>query len=163
MEKLLLEPVQVPWKLSSSDEIDVFRSDGGGDVELLLIADLINERSKDPEADRYEAVNIVRLRLTFRRVQHFSLSRPRTPYFCLDPEKYALPQIDYGNRGGFFRAWFSRQLCPDPNMFLVQNSDIKPLLHIPEDAMSHWLLTGHDELVNVIAKSFSWTVAEYLQ
>ena len=45
MEKLILEPVKVPWKLSASDEIEIFRSDSGA-VELLLIADLINDHSK---------------------------------------------------------------------------------------------------------------------
>ena len=55
MEKLILEPVKVPWKLSASDEIEIFRSDSGA-VELLLIADFINDQSKKPNIDVYNEI-----------------------------------------------------------------------------------------------------------
>ena len=162
MEKLILEPVKVPWKLSASDEIEIFRSDSGA-VELLLIADLINDHSKKPNIDVYDAINIVQKCLRFRCVQYFEFSKPRMKQFELDPQKYKLPKIDFGDRDRFFRTWFSEQACPCPNMFHVRNSDVKGRLNIADDAMSHWLLAGHDELVNVIAESFSWNVVEYLQ
>ena len=162
MEKLILEPVKVPWKLSASDEIEIFRSDSGA-VELLLIADFINDQSKKPNIDVYNAINIVQICLKFHCVQYFEFSKPRMKQFRLDPQKYELPQIDLGDRDRFFRTWFSEQACPYPNMFYVRNSDVKGRLNIADDAMSHWLLTGHDELVNVIAESFSWNVVEYLQ
>ncbi|RKI67187.1 hypothetical protein D7V91_10515 [bacterium 1xD42-67] len=162
MEKLILEPVKVPWKLSASDEIEIFRSDSGT-VELLLIADLINEQSKRPEIDIYDAIDIVQICLRFQHVQYFEFSRPWMERFDLDPQKYELPPIDLGDRDRFFRTWFSEQICPYPNMFQVRNSDVKGRLGISDDTMSHWLLTGHDELVSVIAKSFSWNVVAHLQ
>jgi len=163
-----LEPVKVPWKLSSSDEIEIFRSNGGC-VELFLIADLINGLSKsmnlseNPDTDIFTGINIVQICLTFHCVQYFEFSRPRLEVFGLDPQKYDFPKIDYSDRAHFFQTWFLDQLCPAPNMFQVKNSDIKKRLNIPEDTMSHWLLTGHDEIVNVIAESFSWNVVEYLR
>ena len=167
MEKLRLEPVKVPWKISASDEIETFRADGGS-LEFSLIADLINDQSKiiDPlqnaDLDIFDGIDIVLLSLTFHQVQYLEFSKPRLEVFGLDPEKYDLPPIDYADRTAFFAKWFSRQLCPAPGLFLVKNSDVKERLHIPDAAMSHYLMTGHDEIVNVVAASFTWRVIKPL-
>ncbi len=167
MEKLCLESVQVPWKISASDEIETFRADGGA-LEFSLIADLINDRSKNivpsqsTDMDIFDGIDIVLLSLTFQQVQYLEFSKPRLKVFGLDPAKYDLPPIDYGDRTAFFGKWFSQQLCPASGLFLVKNSDVKELLHIQDAAMSHYLMTGHDEIINVVAASFTWRVVEKL-
>lgn len=82
MEKLCLESVQVPWKISASDEIETFRADGGA-LEFSLIADLINDRSKNivpsqsTDMDIFDGIDIVLLSLTFQQVQYLEFSKPR--------------------------------------------------------------------------------------
>ena len=46
MEKLKLNPVKVPWKISASDEIALFQCENDR-LEILLIADLFDSAKLD--------------------------------------------------------------------------------------------------------------------
>ena len=48
-------------------------------------------------------------------------------------------------------------------MYQVEDSDIKSILNIKSNQISHWILIGHDEIINIVAKNFTWEVVDYLQ
>jgi len=168
MEKLILEPVKVPWKISSSDEIGTFQYTTNS-VQLFLIVDIVNDLSKllreteNPNIDIYDGIDMSQICLTFNNVLYFEFSKPQKIVFGLDQKRYDFRGIDASDRDLFFKKWFSTQLCPRPNMFWVKNSDIKKQLNIGDDSKKHWLLTGHNESVNVVAEAFSWKVVEHLK
>lgn len=160
MDRLILEPVQVPWSISASDEINVFQASYDS-IQVSLVVDIINELSQSKrrweEADVYDAVDVAALSLTFDDVIYFQYIKPQQMVFGLDPQRYDL-HIDHSSGIDRFRKWFSTQYAPNPNRYQVCNSDIKKQMNLSDTSMHHWLLTGHDEIINVIAKSFRWNI-----
>lgn len=164
MDKLVLEPVKVPWKISSADEINLFQS-ADYSIRLTLMASIINESSKSERsweqgADVFDAIDDVELCLEFDGVIYFDFIRPRQAVFGLDPQRYDFHLIGHSSELNFFKKWFSDQCSPDPKMYQIPNSDIKRKMNISGDSMRHWLLTGHEEIVNVVADSFRWSVVQ---
>ena len=166
MRKQKLNPVKVPWKISASDEIALFQCENDR-LEILLIADLFDSSKLDKlgtDSDFFDYVSIVQLRLVFETVLHFEYSKPQQTTFGLDSQKYdmVINPSSY-DRSAFFQKWTDTKLCPDPHMYQVENSDIKDALNITSNLMTHWILIGHDEIINIVSKKFTWEVVDYLQ
>lgn len=165
METLKLIPIEVPWKVSSSEDISKFNFEDDR-LELLLVADLLDLNKLDAMHNAFnffDYVSIVQLQLTFETIVHFSYSRPQQHTFGLDPQKYDFQAIYPSTSDIFFEKWARTKKCPDPQMYQIENSDIKQLLNIKSSAMSHWVLVGHDEIIHVIAEKFRWEVVKYLE
>lgn len=164
MDRLILEPVKVPWTISASEEINSFQASNDS-VQLSLVADIINELSQlkkswDEDTDVYDAVDTVVLSLTFDDVIYFNYIKPQQMIFGLDPQRYEL-HLDCKSEMDMFKKWFSNQYSPNPQMYQICNSDIKKQMNISDASMHHWILIGHDEIINVVAKSFRWDIVEY--
>jgi len=166
MGKCKLNPVKVPWKISASDEISLFQCENDR-LEILLIADLFDSsklKKLGIDSDFFDYMSIVQLRLVFETVLHFEYSRPQQIVFGLDPQKYNIViNPSAYDRSAFFQKWIDTKICPDPQMYQVEDSDIKRALNIKSDLMIHWILIGHDEIINIVSKKFIWEVVDYLQ
>lgn len=61
MDRLILEPVKVPWTISASEEINSFQASDDS-IQVSLVVDIVNELSQSKrrweEADVYDAVEI---------------------------------------------------------------------------------------------------------
>ena len=166
MEKIRLNPVKVPWKISASEEVALFNYENDR-LEIPCIADLFDSsQSKEvgDESGFFDHISIVQLRLIFETVLHFEYSRPQKRTFGLDPQKYdIIVNPNTYDIDAFFQKWTDTKLCPDPNMYQVEDSDIKSILNIKSNQISHWILIGYDEIINIVAKNFTWEVVDYLQ
>jgi len=150
MEKYKFNPVTVPWKITASDEISLFRCENDK-LEVFVIADLFDSAKLDEAGDNldfFDYFSIVQLRLMFETVLHFG-------YYSRDSQKYErmIPPILY-DRSAFFQKWIDTKSCPDPQMYQVENSDIMSTLNINNNLMTHWNLVSHDETIDIVAKKF---------
>jgi len=161
-----LNPIKVPWKISASDEIALFQCENDR-LEILLIADLFDLSKSNKLGlglDFFDYVSIVQLRLVFETVLHFEYSRPQQTVFGLDSQKYdIIVNPSSCDRMAFFQKWSDSKICPDPRMYQVEDSDIKKALNIKDNLMTHWILIGHDEIINIVSRKFTWEVISYLQ
>ena len=166
MGKLKLNPVKVPWKISASDEIALFQCENDR-LEILFIADFFDSSKLGKlgiGSDFFDYVSIVQLRLIFETVLHFEYSRPQQKLFGLDSQKYDINiNPSTYDRSAFFQRWTDTQICPDPQMYQVENSDMKKALNIENSSILHWILVGHDEIINIVSKNFTWEIAACLQ
>ena len=107
-EKLKLNPVKVPWKISASDEITLFQCENDR-LEILLIADLFDSSKLNKlgiDSDFFDYVSIVQLRLVFETVLQFEYSRQQQTVFGLDPQKYTMViNPNSYDRSAFFQKW----------------------------------------------------------
>lgn len=159
MEKYKFNPVTVPWKITASDEISLFRCENDK-LEVFVIADLFDSAKLDEAGDNldfFDYFSIDQLRLMFETVLHFG-------YYSRDSQKYErmIPPILY-DRSAFFQKWIDTKSCPDPQMYQVENSDIMSTLNINNNLMTHWNLVSHDETIDIVAKKFTWEVVDYLK
>lgn len=58
--------------------------------------------------------------------------------------------------------WLSKGYCPDPAMYEVQSSDWLGSLGL-DDAWHHYILLGHDDYIEVVARGWSWQPGQVVQ
>jgi hypothetical protein len=57
--------------------------------------------------------------------------------------------------------WLRTEICPDPGMYEVQNPPW--LAEIPEErsrGLRHYVILGHDEYVEILAKAWNWKLGQ---
>jgi len=52
--------------------------------------------------------------------------------------------------------WLSTGICPDPGLYEVRNSDLLSEFPQQSNELRHYMLLGHDEYIEVLAKGWSW-------
>jgi hypothetical protein len=60
------------------------------------------------------------------------------------------------NVANFAQLWEEKSLCPDPRMYEVRNSGWIRDVGADSGVWRHYILLGHDEYAEVIARGFEW-------
>lgn len=178
--KQLLRPVEVPWQISPSvPHLKLRPSDDRSSFVATFIGyfkaeELVTRTSSeivkvgDPGEFRLSAsAHGAPHRMV--RVQFENVVRTRTMPAVSDHELVAESDYDWslvptGIQGSesapeavarVDRVWRTQGICPDPAMYEVEGSEW--IVAIKADpANRHYLLLGHDEYVEVVAKGWRW-------
>ena len=90
----------------------------------------------------------------------------------IDPEQGRDPLSDYDTsllmqlehvddlerfRRAYQQKWWSERLCPDPGFYEVSGSDLLQRLSSAPQRHRHFLLFGHDEHIEIVARGFKWS------
>ncbi|APW61147.1 hypothetical protein BSF38_02651 [Paludisphaera borealis] len=75
--------------------------------------------------------------------------------------------VDYSIRDGveefqrrFWNTWRQTGLCPDPGVYSIEFSDWLRILSPKADDFKHFMICGHDSYIEVVARTFSWTLTK---
>jgi hypothetical protein len=63
-------------------------------------------------------------------------------------------------RERFWDLWRVTGQCPDPAVYSIDCSDWLPLLHPVKSPSVHYIICGHSNYIEMIAKGFSWRLID---
>ena len=185
--KQKLVPVSVPWQISPSvPHLKLKQAADGYPLSVTFIGhfkcDEMNEQvlasesiqvvSEDPD---FEPAPLS-LRAPFRmvRVNFVSAYLGRICQSVSDSE--VIPEEDYdwsevpsSLRHGetiernFERSrdlWLTTGICPDPGMYEVKNSPLLTEFAMQSNELRHYIMLGHDEYIEVLAKGWDWEAGQ---
>jgi len=156
-DKPKLLPMKVPWQISPSvSDLQLRVSETAGAISILANVNFFHDDKADTK----------RLELSFNRSLHarFSPSWSDSEVIREDDFDWALvPAIDPSSieesQRDFFSAWSTSGVCPDCGMYQILDSpwgdEIKG-----ERALRHYLVTGHDGFIEVLADNFEWNIVQ---
>ncbi|MGQ5525604.1 hypothetical protein ACUHMQ_20450 [Chitinimonas sp. PSY-7] len=179
--KEILVPVSVPWQISPSvPHLKIHVSNEGKPVAATFIGFFKCETALDKEKDGLLVVNspdvfvcsdtaegsrhrLVQVAfkegLYVRKVAAFS------DLEVIPEENYDWSQVPSGLNSGetveesvgrVHNMWVSTGYCPDPCMYEVQGSKWLTALQLDWQDWHHYILLGHDDYVEVIARGWEW-------
>ncbi|MBP0491796.1 hypothetical protein [Roseomonas indoligenes] len=168
-----LAALPVPWKISPSGGIiGVHATEEGLSASLRVFlgphvaeAEIARlEEAGETEDAAFNEAGYRTVLVTFRRfggcrVQP-QLSREPLP----EPGQFDFSGIAQpGDRDEAGRTprqrWEADNLCPDPGMYEVHQSDWRAETANAEPGLRHWLIVGHSAILEALASDYSW---EYL-
>lgn len=151
-------PVEVPWKVSASDEIFAY---GGGQGSLhVSVYTLISGRAHQTLVTEWE-----RRHQTAMPDHLYNESAGRmmelhfggVAFFCLSglparSEETAEQILIDADR--FHALWNKTGICPDPGFYRIEGSPLLARLCTHGEQLIHWLISAHDEELHVLGKTW---------
>ena len=155
-----LIPVKVPWKISLSTP---FLTLTVNEFEPSTVEFLARFKpvGYDNEDERVVTVTFTGF-WRFRGVSARDEERPPIDESAYDWSEVLIPplKVELFNDWvvQFNKEWQVSQICPDPGMYEVRNSDWALLAQSDEYDCRHFLLVGEEKCVEVLARSWTWEV-----
>lgn len=173
MDKMKLIPVKIPWMISPAYEIEKYY--GGIDFVNISLNCFTSKKEQnkmlcklnelyhnDIPEEIWNKVGYMLIELHFEPINYFAIAYPQQEIFGLDEKIYDTSLLNpyYDGILDFDDIWNKEGICPDPSIYEVEDSILKKTLNINNNAIKHWLITGHDEEIHVVSKSFIWRKIE---
>ncbi len=146
--------MEVPWKLSASDEIDGFQC--RKDVLTVPVYAMSSRQVHQEFIQQWEAEHGAEileriynesagrmLELSFYGVSFFCINR--CPNLLLEDEGLGL----WVQGGRFHELWDASGICPDPGFYRLEASPLIERLGAGRRAV-HWMLAAHDEELHIL-------------
>lgn len=164
-------PEKVPWMISPSHNIQQFK----GNTSYLSVS-LFCQKDKSyisrtisqlklvydgniPE-EILNSIGYINIEIKFEPVYYFAVCCPQYPKSILDPEIYDTTLLTqyYDDTNDFNDSWSMSGICPDSGFYCVSESTYFQQFGISNsnNKIKHWILTGHDEELHVLAERFIW-------
>lgn len=185
--KKRLVPVSVPWQISPSvPNLKLMQSADGRPLSATFIghfkcdeitgqtvsSDAIQVISEDPDFEPTQ----LSVRMPFRMVR-VSFAGAHFGRICQSAsDSEVIPEEDYDwsdvasslkpdetIEQDFERIrdlWLTTGICPDPGMYEVRNSPLLTEIAVQANELRHYLMLGHDEYVEVLAKGWGWEAGQ---
>ena len=152
----ILQPMLVPWRVSSTPELDVKVEETGDAIATFEVSTL---PSLDP---RNSEGHPLRVLVVFRAGQWVRTAPAASDSYALDRSKFSFERIEtiptqhVTDMEEFNRAWESEGVCPQPDFFEVLSSSWLREVHGERWKLKHYLVVGHDMYLEVLARETSW-------
>lgn len=169
MEKMKVIPVNVPWMISPSYEIDKYY--GGISFVSISLYCINSPKQQNKEIDKlnklynndipddiWNGIGYTNIEIHFEPINYFGIVYPWQEVFGLDEQKYDISILKpyYDGTLDLNDVWNEKGICPDSKMYEVQNSVLKESLNITDNLIKHWLIIGHEEEIHILSKGFVW-------
>ncbi len=174
MKKIKLQSIEVPWQISPSHEfIDFSGTEGDVKIKLLVqfsskirenILDNLEKKYGDNIPDElWNKAGYAIIEIKFSVVYFFSKNVSQQEHGLLSEEKYDFSRIiPYNdNSVSFEDMWNETNICPDPSLYEIVDSDLKNYLGINMQNIKHWMVIGHDVYFDILASEFEWKEIEF--
>ncbi len=180
-------PVSVPWQISPSvPDLKIKRFADGYSLSVTFIGhfkcdELIGEKAASEsiqvvtEGAEFEPTPLS-LKATFRMVRLNFLSAyfSRCCQSVSDSQTIREDDYDWSDVGSslmpnesieenFRRTrdlWLTTGVCPDPGMYEVRNSSLLLEYAQQSSELRHYIMLGHDEYIEVLAKGWNWEAGQ---
>lgn len=149
----LVTPVELPWMLSTS--VTDFRVAWHENGDAVVLADVYLGAHGGDEFRR--------VRLDFR-VAAFVLTCGWYKDYCnIANGAYCWSSVGSSpltvadleeELASFAARWAETGICPDPHLYTIRNSKLAATFPV---AVTHFLLTGPESYIEIIAQSFDWS------
>jgi hypothetical protein len=115
---------------------------------------------KDFNRYQYQKVKIV-----FDSFNAVRMLSPQTEFSAIDHKKYDLSSILFFDllcqdnelwAKEFYSYWKENNICPDPRMYEVKKSRWLDETKAERFGCKHFILLGHDNYIEVLAKDWNW-------
>lgn len=169
MNKMKIIPVMVPWMISPAYEIGKYHGvDSSVNVSLHCFESkktqqkLVNKYNdlydNDIPDDVWNNIGYLYIELCFESINYFGIHFSQKEIYGLEQEIYdtSILQPYYDGTLDFNEIWNETDICPNPKIYEVENSILKKNLKITNSSIKHWLITGHEEEIHILSKTFRW-------
>ncbi len=149
----LVMPLELPWMLSTS--VTAFRVAWHENGDAVVLADVYLGAHCGEEFRR--------VRIDFRAAAYVLTCGWYNDYCDIANGAYCWSSVRSSTLSvsnleeqlaSFAATWADTGVCSDPHLYIVQNSKLAATLPV---AATHFLLTGPESYIEVIAQSFDWS------
>lgn len=177
--KEMLVPVLVPWKISpsvpylrlhSSDEgkpvaatfIGFFKCEVASETAGLVV---VNDPGVFVRADTASSAKYRLVQVLFKEGLHAKQRPAVSDYEVIPEDDYDWSLVPSGIHGEetaeesvarVHNLWFTSGNCPDPSMYEVRGSKWLTALGLDTADWRHYVLLGHDDYIEVVARGWQW-------
>ena len=177
--KEVLAPVLVPWKISpsvphlhlhSSTEgkpvaatfIGFFKCEAATDTTGLVV---VNDPGAFVRADTASDAKYRLVQVLFKEGLHAKHQPAVSENEVISEDAYDWSHVPSGIHGGetaeesvarVHNQWISTGNCPDPSMYEVRGSKWLTAMGLDAADWRHYVLLGHDDYIEVIARGWQW-------
>lgn len=146
-------PLELPWMLSTS--VTDFRVAWHENGDAVVLADAyLGEHCGD---------EFRRVRIDFRAAvlvltcgwyeDYGDIANGDYCWSAVPDSEYSPATID-DELASFAARWKEAGICPDSNLYVIQNSKLTARFPV---ASTHFLLTGPESYIEIVAQSFDWS------
>lgn len=187
MEKFgILVPVQVPWMISPSVPYLRIESMGSaqpafltfigffqleGDPVSSAVPTVIGDPGSFVPSDTAKGSQHRLVRVLFGEGAQARKRPAFSDLEVISEESYDWSNVPSGIQNGetpeasvarVGRQWKTTGSCPDPGMYEVRESNWLRELGLDPNQWQHYIVLGHDEYVEVIAREYKWQAGQVL-
>lgn len=166
MDKMKLIPVKVPWRINASCETEKY-SGNESNVNILLYGECSQRKKENTIIELNKQYNNIIPDEIWNNIGNIIIDIKFECVSCFcevisdcntHKEEYdtslLTPYAD--GRMDFRKRWKETDICPNPNMYEVENSKLKKYMNFSNAKIKHWLIMLHDEEIHILARNFTW-------
>lgn len=157
-------PIEVPWKISASDEISEYRGGRGSlDVSVYTLnSGRVHREIVTEWEGRHQTAMPDRL-YNERMGQMLTLHFEGVAFFCFSGLPVRLMETEgrpLQDAQVFHDQWNETGVCPDPGFYRIEESPLLARLCTRGERLTHWLLSAHDEELHILGRTWEALPAE---